>query len=594
MKRSSSTIWKNARLLSDFPEPMPGFSEPAWVSLLFEPNCHFCVKGTVHTVDFTFRVRVCGKCIQQQFMSHQEVLPYDVIFTSEGETIGDILDCLPTRCSSRKPFQGQDICLRREYEQVKAHYLSLKSDQRKTYREERKTFIEEIEKHVKIGEAWHKRRARSREEELDQLRADRATAITKKLVDLGYEKDLESIKAPDSFQDHRLVKQPRALTEKGWHNIRQDMIQFMEKMRSKRLAREHTALIHSRKAIAASLFRTYILSPSGTPYTTVLPSIVDFYNFGPVKELLDLPDETIVEEHSFAPVIPQIDAFCQAWRERIHNELIQFVGHPDPPSLQTMEQKVAFLKLARNVYSCGSHCGGASWICVAAESKLYYPQVLAHQCSVTELDVHQDDPPDQAISLPPLRRCAWTARHLSLHNKASVVVSALITALDRDPKQTTVDDMDNLEQFYQCNLCERNGFFFVSHTVLYGWRAFVKHFCNEHAFHVDNGVLTLTPDKDFEVMPIESIDPKHMDTYEQMMDHRDLRWRCLRCRDLSSEIETCNFQRLKAHYRYQHVGVDPETLVINRDYYEEFGVPPRVASTEIRTLNSEPDSVAFW
>ncbi|SJL18165.1 uncharacterized protein ARMOST_21741 [Armillaria ostoyae] len=27
---------------------MPMVSEPAWVSLLFEPNCHFCVKVTNH------------------------------------------------------------------------------------------------------------------------------------------------------------------------------------------------------------------------------------------------------------------------------------------------------------------------------------------------------------------------------------------------------------------------------------------------------------------------------------------------------------------------------------------------------------------
>ncbi|KAK0421899.1 hypothetical protein EV421DRAFT_1723633, partial [Armillaria borealis] len=42
MSRSLSAIWKTARQSSDFPEPMPRVSEPAWVSLLFEPNCHVC------------------------------------------------------------------------------------------------------------------------------------------------------------------------------------------------------------------------------------------------------------------------------------------------------------------------------------------------------------------------------------------------------------------------------------------------------------------------------------------------------------------------------------------------------------------------
>ena len=87
------------------------------------------------------------------------------------------------------------------------------------------------------------------------------------------------------------------------------MIEFMEKMRSKRLDREHTSLVNSRNAIVASLLRTYKLSSSGTPYTSILPSIVDFYNFGPVKDILELPDQLIVDEPRFAPVVPQIDAF---------------------------------------------------------------------------------------------------------------------------------------------------------------------------------------------------------------------------------------------------------------------------------------------
>ncbi|KAK0230515.1 hypothetical protein IW262DRAFT_409301 [Armillaria fumosa] len=450
MRRSLSTIWKNARLSSDFPEPIPGLSEPAWVSLLFEPNCHFCVKGTVHTVNFTFRARVCGNCTEQETISHRSVLPspWHVLLDSEDETTREILACLPTRRSFRKPFKGLDISLRREYEEVKAHYLTLSSDQRKTYPEERRAFVAEIAKHVKIGDAWQRQRICNREGELEQLRVDRAKAISKKLVDLGYEQDPENIKAPDSFHEHRLVRPPRALTERGWSNISRDIIEFMEMMRSKRLNREHTVLINSRKAIAASLLRTYKLSSSGTPYTSILPTIVDFYNFGPVKDILELPDQIIVDEPRFAPIVPQINAFCQIWRERIHDELIKIVGHPDPSSLQTIEDKVAFLKLARNVFSCDGECS-FSWTVATTVSELYYPQVLAHRCCVTEWDPHEDDPQDEAISLWDMRRrCAWTAKHLSLHNKASVMVSSFIDALDRDPEQTTIDDLDNLEQFY--------------------------------------------------------------------------------------------------------------------------------------------------
>lgn len=307
------------------------------------------------------------------------------------------------------------------------------------------------------------------------------------------------------------------------------MIHFMEQTRGKHLAREHTAMINSRKAVAASLLRTYKLSSSGTPYTTILPNVVDFYKFDPVRRLLDLPDEVNVDEHSFASIVPQIDASCQAWCDRIHDELIQVVGHPDPSSLQTTEQKVAFLKLARNVFFCESRCR-YSWIGVSKESKLYYPQVLARQYSVIESDFHEDDPPDSTISL-------WCWRR----------------SLDRDPEQTAVDDMDKLEQLYQCSLCEHNGFLFVSGKVIYGWRAFVskrstqlsvivvffqiRHLRDEHALHVENNILTLMTQKDFEAVPMSDADGKLLDWYKE---RDDLRWRCLRCRHLSSETETCS------------------------------------------------------
>ena len=40
-------------------------------------------------------------------------------------------------------------------------------------------------------------------------------SITKNLRALGYEKDIESIKYPDSLDEHKLVKVPQRLTERS-------------------------------------------------------------------------------------------------------------------------------------------------------------------------------------------------------------------------------------------------------------------------------------------------------------------------------------------------------------------------------------------
>lgn len=126
----------------------------------------------------------------------------------------------------------------------------------------------------------------------------------------------------------------------------------------------------------------------------------------------------------------------------------------------------------------------------------------------------------------------------------------------------------------------------MSSTVVSGWRAFVNHYCDEHAFE-SGSYLSLTSGKDFQVIPTDhgSIDPKRWDSYQERMELSDFRWRCLRCRDLSSETERCHLPGLKMHYRSKHPDIDIDMLAIDRDYYEDFGVPPRIATIEIQMVD---------
>ncbi|KAK0463464.1 uncharacterized protein EV420DRAFT_1089955 [Desarmillaria tabescens] len=65
------SVWINPRNAESppVPQPMIGYSEAAWIGLLFDPHCDFCPDKNVRTIDFTFRTRLCSDCRKTQYVS---------------------------------------------------------------------------------------------------------------------------------------------------------------------------------------------------------------------------------------------------------------------------------------------------------------------------------------------------------------------------------------------------------------------------------------------------------------------------------------------------------------------------------------------
>lgn len=163
------------------------------------------------------------------------------------------------------------------------------------------------------------------------------------------------------------------------------MVGFMEAIRDKRLEREHKELVFVRKGMSVSILRTYKNSSVGFPYTTILPSLPDFYEFAPVKAILELPSEVVVDTKSFDDVVPQLPSLCQEWRERIHDQFLRVAGHPHPLSLTSSEEKIEWVELAWNVFICkGSWHRGH-------QKMLFCPGVLSHVCCTVQECVRVDN-----------------------------------------------------------------------------------------------------------------------------------------------------------------------------------------------------------
>ncbi|KAK0444589.1 uncharacterized protein EV420DRAFT_1648693 [Desarmillaria tabescens] len=578
MSRSSIAIWKAARRTVECPPPISGFSEPAWANLLFMNTCNFCCKSVIRHIDFVFRTRICSKCSRKHVVTNPELADYDA-------QLPLIMTLLPTKAWPTRRVGYLPIqFLREEFEAVQAQFLFLPEVMKEEYRRERQRYVEEVSSFVPIGKAWCRKMEDEHQAELKQVKAARASA--KGWEALGYGKAFDYPGFSFDFRYHRLVRQPRVLTPQGeisrhhlterrslvvktgWSKISNTLIllakdasekqihqervsQVRERIlvsracarqghrRSMQTALKHTSVVEVRLALAWSVFETFF--PPGSPYATTIPSPMDFCTFRTVRNILDLPDDVTVDDQSFVPLL---GLFHQQWMECTHNDLIRIsVNSSD---LESMEQKVSFLQLARNVFVCR--------VCVT-RAELFYPEVLAHECCT-----RTSNPPQTVLSELD-RRCAWNSNCLSRHDTLTSFMPTLIRAVGLDPEIATVRDIDALECYYHCLICQRLSPCSGGFKNIYGWRSFVIQHIDGWHYYTQVGITPSYPE-DFEILPSESIESDPSNGVQ--LDPS--RWRCVHCREL---LGPTHFDAIREHLSNKHYVLEP---TIEVDYYEDFGI----------------------
>ncbi|KAK0421877.1 hypothetical protein EV421DRAFT_1867940 [Armillaria borealis] len=569
MSRSSMAIWKAARRTVECPSPISGFSEPAWANLLFMNTCHFCWKSVVRQIDFVFRTRICSKCLSKHVVTNP------VIAANEDQLtlITTLLPTktLPSRRSGCLPLQY----LREEYEAVEAQFLFLPQEMKEDYCQGRQRYVEEVTNFVSVGKAWSQKMEDERQAELERLKADRASNIKERLKVLGYGKAFDYPGFTFRFRRHNLVKQPRALTHQGWSKISDTLIRFAKEASDKQIHEErvsqvrqrirmsrdcarqgccrsaqsalkHASVVKPRLALAGSVFESFF--PSGSPHATTIPSPMDFCTFRLVENILDLPDDVTVDNNQ--SFVPLLGLFHQQWMERTHNELIRIsTDSIDSKILESMEQKTAVLQLARNVFVCK----------VCGTRELFYPEVLAHDCCTRPPHTHTPPYPPRTVLSDLERRCAWNSNCLARHEKHTTFMSILTTAVGLDVETATVRDIDTLEYYYHCLICERANIGSGGFKNIYGWRSFIRHMDIHYYTEVGNAPSYPV---DFEILSSESVESDISNGVQ--LD--PFRWRCVHCREL---LEPMSFDVIRDHLLHKHSVVEP---VIKVDYYEDFGI----------------------
>ncbi|KAK0443850.1 hypothetical protein EV421DRAFT_2035284 [Armillaria borealis] len=456
---TSTHLWKAARKTVDCPAPVTGFSGLAWANLLYINKCHFCRKNVARKVEFYFLTRICKACYKEHVISHR------------------VTDTLTAFIASLVPTAMNGITiqyLRKDFEAVKAKYLSLPDKEKDAYCQERWDYLTEVENFRLIGTAWCEQRTEVRSEELGKQKTERADAIKEKLKDLGYGDAFLSNDFCLQFYKHPAVKSSRSLKERAWSKIRDTVIEMAEgaikELADKRVAR--VLAVENRIAIAIA----FLEGPDPSRITKV-PSIVDFLAVPHYNTLIESPVSLTLAERELKPLV---DAFRKEWMDQALNELIRVLGKIQPERL-TRYQKRAYLELARNVFECRG----------CSSRGLFFPQVLEHECCI-----YSRNP--QTMKLE--RRCVWTVKYLSRQETA--FMPTLIRAIGLDPETATVDDIASLDQRYRCLICPEVYRLDGKSENVYDWRSFIEHMDR----HISGGSNVVSYPKYFEIMPLESMD----------------------------------------------------------------------------------------
>ena len=229
-----------------------------------------------------------------------------------------------------------------------------------------------------------------------------------------------------------------------WQTIREEMIGYMEEVRTKRLEQERFALLSARLTILQTVIAEWEQAQGlRTAETDWEPLFSDFAFMDIFRSLVEAPSEQIVRKQDFEAHLDDIPGMIESWLMERRLELAAKV--PITPT-----NEVSPLSLAVASFSC-KRCfrGGLRW-----------PQILAHTCARVQFPGginalgHQLT---RAITivcfkhliLPPWPSTGHTGFIIQRHERMCEV----IRACGRDPAVATHEDMESCGVRLICRKC---------------------------------------------------------------------------------------------------------------------------------------------
>ncbi|KAJ7601757.1 hypothetical protein DFH06DRAFT_388193 [Mycena polygramma] len=440
MTRSNAFIWKESRTqfegLPDLPRDL---CEPQYANLCFDIHCHKCLH-LAQTVIWTARTRMCKKCIQENFATWMNVanetsleqpVLLNLVPSFEQKRSGrrrhnttqlfsiDVAEKLYNECAK---FRTGGVLKTAEPEYIE--WYKQKSDE-----------MDEITAHAALCATWAENRSHNRKDELHDARTLRRDAIVERLTAIGWGEEIPFHSW--DFNSHKLVKQPKELTERIWKNIETPLVEFLTTLKQQRLQAAHVRIIKERRQLAAQVYSKF---QETFPADTVFPAKVDMIRTEPFRKVIEdtsiHPEEKVTAE-SFDAAISQVQEFSASWKKSKNQELTEIMKTSLPDAVE------ADLYLASTFFACSR----------MHSEPIGYPRILVHS-SATYFQYYLWGKDAEHALEQALNEVAWNNdAQIKLHERAFRTVRSVVEACGLDPDVTTATEMDDINPVVECLNC---------------------------------------------------------------------------------------------------------------------------------------------
>ncbi|KAJ3763100.1 hypothetical protein EV360DRAFT_78690 [Lentinula raphanica] len=448
MSKTSEGIWRIARGNVEGLPPRPDdLNEPQYANLLFEPYCHVCLNyGRCENVLWNFQ--------------------YDAIEKAEDRDA----------------------------------WLIRKSRERVA-----------IEQHNKQCADWFAKSLRTRVDELDALRNDRKAAILVRLEEIGWRDEAEivmehelfiDVDNSDRFSNHGCVKQPKKLTDYGWHSIKDDLVNFLSRCRDVRRAHERETVLTSRIARTKKIYDAILLkSDLREPF----PTIGDILCHRVFQALIwETPEEEdLTEDFLHSKLLEHLPEITKEWRVIADQKLLEILQKSRPTAA------ISELHLVTTTFRCNK----------CYQYPLYYPQLFDHYCATAPSF------PDNVQRPPITVRCSGPWSHLSFEfcdrdsfsGRNLSLATKVVEACSLDPSTATYQDVYDVNPLFECTTCKGHGQYWNGGRCFMRWPLPLVHPPHHH--------LTINASNDEEMEKVIACEPT-------ISSHSSIR--CAHCHETTS------------------------------------------------------------
>ncbi|KAI0797802.1 hypothetical protein C8Q75DRAFT_801719 [Abortiporus biennis] len=548
LSKNSIGIWRSARgNIEGLPDCPPYLSEPAYANLLFSPHCHNCLTGNIHNVIFNFNVRYCAACKKTQTVD-------SYLLGGRGGYAGGLeADMFSKTMGERRRI----IYHKPEVEDIWHTWLSLPEDSevRERFKQEHRARVQQVQEHAELCNKWLEARKASRSQELTELRKAKVDIVVGKLQALGWEAELEDMKANNYYKlaEHVLVRTTKKMNDKAWEAIRDRIVEFMQTCRKDRLVSQRRKQLKTRLGWLAGLL-TSLRDGNRTTSSDLKPHFIDYALMPEFRELGEAPSNAHITKASYEVLRDMVPTFENRWREQIDTQLIHLICTSMNIPFNNDPRYLAILH-----FDCTS----------CRRRGLQYPHVIAHDCLHGRYWSPYNDKEDSSYYYEDVAQDVWHSRPWTRNLIVSRVTERakpVIRAFGKDPLKVSFLDMDDLDGRVICKTCSRSEV-----SLICGWRTAIEHARTAHSAIDQPGAEWELVSPAITAAAKECEEEHHENLLDKFFD--SILWSCGRCED-PSKCRNVVLSRAAEHMRRCHNVQNPTPA--NGDFYVSADTPPIV------------------